>query len=125
MHEWTPDGNPKMVGHATIQYLRSGGHGHEGAHDIWLSNGDELRIYPTSTTTARGRSRVILRAIGESHGVDGINQTAYVIGALAIYGAIEIDLNGERLGPEGGHTQWQVDLHDDGSVVAKWKGERP
>ena len=123
MSEWKVERTTRYseIG-TTIEYLRSG-HGHEGAHAVLLPNGDKLIVYPTATTTSLGRSRVILTAIGDTYGVEGINMTAYVIGMLHLLGATEIELNGERLGPEGGHGEWRVNLYDDGTVKATYKGD--
>ncbi len=123
MAEWKPEGPLKHYDGVTIQYLRAGGHGHTGAHALTLSNGDTLVVYPTSTTTTRGRSRVILDAIGAVYG-SSLNATAYLVGALVLYGANDLELNGDALGPEGGHGEWGVTLRDDGTLNATYTGPR-
>ena len=124
MNKWRHEGTTTYsdIG-TTIEYLRAG-HGHEGAHDITLPNGDKVRVYPTPTTTTRGRSRTILTAISDVYGLPGVNVTAYLVGMLILLGATEIDVNGDRLGPEGGHGEWRVDLHDDGTLNATYRGAR-
>lgn len=104
---WLPEDTRQLFDGITVTYLRSR-HGHEGAHDVTLY-GHELRILPTSNTTARKRYRVLVDAIGAIE--RGIDPVAYVVGSLVVAGAHRLLLDGQPLIPvDDAAGVWRLEL---------------
>lgn len=125
MNGWKPEGPAKTIADATVQYLRSASHGHEGAHQVTFTDGRTLTVLPDTRTTARKRSRVISDAIRASQRSQHIDQMAYMVGWLLLAGANrllvdDVDLCGTSTSRR---AQWQIVLADDGHVEAVWLGD--
>lgn len=128
---WKPQRDPKVIGDASIQYLRSDQtHGHEGAHDVTLG-GLTVRVLPDGHTTARKRYDTILEAVTTAQAVTRwkvdlhFDPVAYLVGYLMTAGLTSIEIEGEPVfaRPEA-KGQWLLELRDDGTTEAKWMGER-
>lgn len=121
---WKPEGKPRLIGDAEIQYLRSADHGHAGGHQVTLYGRTVVSLPDPHTSTSK-RSRAISVALGSlqaapSHHIDPV---AYLVGCLVVIGATNIEIDGvpivERQAAE---VEWQVHLRTDGSVEATWLG---
>ena len=114
---WKPHGKVETLGYdTTLQYLR--GPRKMGAHEVTFPDGQVLRVLPDSTSTARGRSAAIRKAL--SHTGAGIEAC---IGALILVGATHLELDGRDVIPAAG-GKWLVLLDERGTVEARYvRGE--
>lgn len=130
---WKASGEPKTVGEATVQYLRST-HFQEGAWDVVIGP-RTVRVLPDGQTSGTKRSRAILSDLAATyaaqeawdlsadaveHGRGFVDPVAYLVGRLVLDGCTTIEVDGAPLIPASG--QWHVTLADHGQVTATYVG---
>lgn len=126
MTVWNPVLEPRAIPGGHAQTIRTAVTNETG-HDVTLT-GRTIRVLPDGVTTSRRRSYIISEAPTAAHvanrAIDrydpqeaAIDPVTYLIGALVVAGATNIELDGQPILHRTPATvTWRVDCHSDGDI---------